>query len=231
MPERYQILYRGERLEGVSEMQLRRGLAQLFKADDVLLDKLLSGRPQLLKRDCDRETASRYREAMARVGAVAILQPMQPQAVHTGASAELSLTEAGTPVLRPEERGKPAEPSVRIPELDVAAAGTRLTDAPEPAPPPPDTSQLSVVDAGENIPTLPGPPPAEIPDSGLSLTPEGTDFSDCRAPEAGAPQLDLSALSLAPEGEPVLTEAQRRTQAPPAPDTTHLSLAPEPPEA
>lgn len=230
MPERYQILYRGERLEGVSDAQLRRGLAQLFKADDALLDKLLSGRPQLLKRDCDRETASRYREAMARVGAVAILQRMAEPAASDD-SAGLRLAEVGTPVLRPEERAAVSAPSVIPPDLEVAAAGTRLADSSAPAPAPPDTSQLSLAEAGERIPNLPGPPAAEVGDSGLSLSPEGTDFSDCRAPEGHPPAVDLSALSLAPEGEPLGTEADRRSAAPPAPDTAHLSLAPEPPEA
>lgn len=230
MPERYQIVYRGERLEGVSDAQLRRGLAQLFKANDALLDKLLSGRPQLLKRDCDRDTASRYRDAMARVGAVAILQRIEMPADDSDSAGGLSLTEAGTPVLRPEERPGPAEPGVSVPELDLAAAGTPLAEPSAPAPAPPDTSHLSLAEAGEMLPNLPGSPPAEVADSGLSLAQPGGDFSDCHAPDAEPPALDLSGLSLAPEGEPLDTGDNRKPKSR-TPDTTHLSLAPEPPEA
>lgn len=232
MPERYQILYRGERLDGVSDAQLRDGLARLFKADDAVLDRLLSGRPQLLKRDCDRQTAEHYRQMMAKVGAIAILQRVEQgqeedSAIPQESSGDLSLAEPGTPVLRPEERGAPAAAAVEAPPLEVSAPGTQLADPPSAAPAPPDTSHLSVAEAGERLPGIPGPAPVSVPDTGLALAPPGTDFSDCHIPGAPPLELDLSSLSLAPEGLP-LTEADKRerhAQAPP--DTTHLSLLPE----
>lgn len=182
MPVRYHILYRGERLQGVTDAQLREGLAQLFKASDTVLDQLLSGRPQLVKRDCDVETAEHYREAMAKVGAVAILQVAEDRSALERTEADsLSLAEPGTPVLDSQERRERRPAAV------------------------------------------------SLPDSGLTLSPKGTDFSDCRRPETPPPNMDLSSLSLAPEGLP-LTETRHGIDPTPAPpDTTHLSLVPEPP--
>ena len=40
---------------------MRANLARLFNADEATLDKLFSGKIQLLKRDCDEATAEKYR--------------------------------------------------------------------------------------------------------------------------------------------------------------------------
>lgn len=236
MSDHYHVLYRGERLEGVSDTQLRTGLAQLFKASDAVLDKLLSGRPQLLKRDCDRETAERYREAMARIGAIAVLQAVEPAATEPENparpdSAALDLAAPGTPVLRPEERPGPPAADVQAPDLDLAATGSRLAEE-APAPPaPPDTSHLGLEEPGAPIPQIPGPAPVTVPDSGLTLAPEGFDFSDCHAPAVDPPTLDLSALALAPTGGDLRDAQPPRQDAAKAPSTEHLSLAPEQREA
>lgn len=236
MNDRYHVLYRGERLEGVSDAQLRAGLAQLFKASDAVLDKLLSGRPQLLKRDCDQETAERYREAMARIGAVAVVQAAEPTAGAraTGPddtpqqdTAGLDLAAPGTPVLRPEERPGPPPADVEAPDLDLAATGARLAEEAPPPPPPPDTSHLGLDDPGAPIPRIPGPAPVAVPDSDLALAPEGSDFRDCQAPPADPPALDLSSLSLAPAGSSLRDARSRRQEPARVPSTEHLSLAPE----
>ena len=97
---------------------------------------------------------------------------------------------------------------------------------PEPPPPPaPDVSHLTMGEVGESIPTLDRGdiPPAPNTDA-LALSPEGTDFSDCKAPEPETPDVDLSGLDVAPEGSDVL-EPQYRKKAPETtPSTDHISL-------
>ena len=80
-------------------------------------------------------------------------------------------------------------------------------------------------EVGESIPSLDhgeAPPPPNT--DALSLSPEGTDFSDCQAAPAEAPELDLSSLDVAPQGSDVLEEQYRKKPAEQAPDTDHISL-------
>ena len=58
----------------------------------------------------------------------------------------------------------------------------------------------------------------------IDLAPDGTDFSDCAAPEAAEPVLDLSALNLAPEGAELLEEEYRNKHQATAPATDHIAL-------
>lgn len=149
MPERYHVLYCGERLDNITDAQLREGLARLFKADDSALDRLLSGRPQILRKDCERETAERYRDSMAKVGALARIQRVDVEPVAAASEAGLSLAPPGTPVLRPEERRGIPDASVTAPELEIDAPGARLAAPAPPPPAPPNTSHLSLAPVTE----------------------------------------------------------------------------------
>ena len=50
MEVRYNIYYAGTVLEGHDIASVRQQLGRLFKADNVTLDKLLSGQPQMSNR-------------------------------------------------------------------------------------------------------------------------------------------------------------------------------------
>ena len=57
MSERYDICFSGQVLEGHDAETVRDRLAKLFKADRATLDKLFSGKTQIIKRGCDKTTA------------------------------------------------------------------------------------------------------------------------------------------------------------------------------
>jgi len=79
---------------------------------------------------------------------------------------------------------------------------------------------------GASIPNLPRDTRTLTPDtSAIDLAPAGTDFSDCQAPPARAPEFDLAGLSLAPPGDEPLSADARKASTPPPPDTSHLDLA------
>jgi hypothetical protein len=138
---------------------------------------------------------------------------------------DMGVAPAGADVLRPEERSATETVEVDTSGLDIDAAAERLSEEPPPPPPAPDTSHLAMGEVGETIPALDdGPPPVAPSIDHLGLSPEGTDFSDCAAPEPGSPDLDLSAIDLAPAGSDVLEEKYRKGDQPPEPDTDHLSL-------
>ncbi len=233
MSARFDVMFAGELLEGCDAATVRGNLGRLFKADEATLDKLFSGKPQILKRDADEATARKYQQALQNAGAKPLLRPCADAAVAgttpppaaTAQQSGLTLAPPGTEVLGPGERASAVAPSVEAPSLDVAAAGERLADPAPPAPPAPDTSHLTLGAVGETIPGLSGPPPSPVTVSAdLALAPEGGDLSDCAPPQAPAPALDLSKLELAAAGADVLEERYRKRDTAAAPDTSRLSL-------
>ncbi len=57
MEERYNVYFAGQVVEGYDLHSVRDKLAKVFNADQATLDKLFSGKAQLIKRDCDKATA------------------------------------------------------------------------------------------------------------------------------------------------------------------------------
>jgi hypothetical protein len=267
MEPRYNIYFAGQLLPGHELAIVRPKLAKLFNANEQVLDKLFSGKPQLLKKGCDKGTALKYKQAMERAGAQAVVKTVaapgaEPQAAveappppmdkkmtaaeriaalaaapDTGTyeppAAEQTVTgdtavglaPVGADVLRPEERAEPVSAQVDTSGLEIDSNAQRLSKESPPPPPAPDTSHLHMGAVGEDIPTLMSDREPLSPNTeGLNLSPEGTDFADCAAPEAVAPNLDLSALKLAPEGSDVLDEHYRKKEQATAPATDHLSL-------
>lgn len=285
MKTRYNIYFEGELLAGHDLPQVRANLGRLFKADEQTLDRLFSGSRQRLKRDCDEQTAQKYKTAMERAGAVAIISKLATSGaapVHSGAAASespaapaatekklstaeriaalaaakadprfrsdedgneentptevewaspldsdgnLALTPPGTEVLLATERPEPVQTSVDTSALHLDNAATRLSEEPPAPPPAPDTSHMAMGEVGDTIPTLERTETVLTPDtSAIGLAPQGTDFSDCAAPEPEPPALDLSAIEVAPHGSDVLDEQYRKRATAAAPDTAHLSL-------
>ncbi|MCB1707765.1 MAG: hypothetical protein KDI10_03385 [Halioglobus sp.] len=270
MEARYNIYFAGQLLAGHALAGVRENIARLFNADDATLDKLFSGKAQLVKRDCDKATALKYKQAMEQAGARPVIKasaatappadtpaaaprPMtaaeriaalaagpdlayqrKPDAAAAApavapatdrAGGGIQLAPAGTAVLTPGERQPPASSTVQAPALEVHARGQRLSDAPPAPPPPPDTSHLSAGPAGERLPTLPSARAPLSPDtSAIALAPDGTDFSDCAAPEPAPPVLDLSGIALAGPGADVLEKQYRNRHDQPPPATDHLAL-------
>lgn len=276
MEARYNVYYAGQLLDGQELTTVRANMAKLFNADEATLNKLFSGRAQLVKRDCDKATALKYKQAIEQAGAVPVIKsaettttpapkaaaapasesktaaeriaalasapdlgaqpepaaPKQaapeknPEPDNTQAEGNILLAPTGTEVLRPDERPIPAVSTVDAPDLEVDPSGQRLSDTPPPTPPAaPDTSHLSEGNVGELLPNLPSSTAALDPDtSGIALSPDGSDFSDCAAPEPTAPDVDLSGIDLAPAGSDVIEPQYRKKQDTPPPATDHLAL-------
>ncbi len=247
METRYNVYFAGQLLEGQELTSVRDKLAKLFNADQQTLDKLFSGKAQLLKRDCDKATALKYKQAMERAGAQPVIKASRGAAERiaalaaapdeggyrsedssTGSAAQqpgadpqgMNLTPAGTDVLREDERTKTIIREVDTAGLAVDAATQRLSEEPPPPPPAPDTSHLDMGGVGEMIPNLPSDQIPLSPNTdAIGLSPAGTDFTDCAPPEAEAPPLDLSGMDLAPAGTDVLEEKYRKKELAEAPST------------
>lgn len=172
-------------------------------------------------------------ERIAALAAAPDLDAYRGDAANTASAAQetaasdrgINLAPPHSDVLRPEERAPEVHRDVDTGSLAVDMTAERLAAPGPPAPEAPDTSHLSMGEVGDDIPTLPrdsSPPPLDI--EAISLAPEGTDFSDCAAPDAPAPALDLSNLDLAPPDSEVLEERYRDRDSPAAPPTDHLQV-------
>jgi hypothetical protein len=138
---------------------------------------------------------------------------------------DFDLAPTGADVLRPEERAVPVDSHIDTSGIEVMDTGVSLANEALAAPAAPDTTHLSMGEVGEDIPTLPSSTQALSPDiSGIALSPQDSDFSDCATPPPSAPQLDLSALDLAPSGADLLEPGYRKKHDAQAPATDHLEL-------
>lgn len=236
MNPRYDVCFSGQLLQGQELQAVRQKIQKLFNASPETLEKLFSGKTQILKRGCDEQTAQKYRQAMERAGALAIIRscdaaapqtnsPVPPGTERQSENSGLNLAPAGSEVLRPEERTVVATNDIDVSDIELTATGTNLGEHVEATETAPDTSHLSMGELGEDIPTLPDtntPLKPNVDD--ISLSPEGTDYSDCAPPEAETPALDLSNIEIAAVGSDVLEEQYKKTAEGKAPDTDHITL-------
>jgi hypothetical protein len=226
----YTIYFAGEVIEGRDPAAVRKALGQLFRADEATLDKLFSGKAQSVKRNCDKATALKYKQAMENAGARPLIKQVEPPTERPLTAAEkiaalaaepdagtyadddtgnvreetgdgeFDIAEAGADVLKPEERAQPVKADIDTDSLDLDITATRLSEEPPPPPPSPDTSHLSMGKVGEDIPTL---------DTGIEpLSP------------------DTDALCLSPEGTD-FSDCAPPEPIPPAVDLSAIELAPE----
>jgi hypothetical protein len=209
----YDVYYRGELLDDQDRDTVRSNLQRLFKADETTLDRLFSGKTQVLKRGCDKATALKYKQAMERAGARPLIRERRPETAAAQAAHQSDAVESGATAAQREARQPPdagEQPSAAIAatrsdggSLQLAPPGTAVLEADERAPVVQrdiDTSHLHI--AGQDIPLGEGErqPAPSPPDTGhLSLGAVGEPIPTLRP--AGAPAApDISAIELCPPG-------------------------------
>jgi hypothetical protein len=204
METRYNVYFAGQLLPGQELTSVRDKLAKLFNADQQTLEKLFSGKAQLLKRDCDKATALKYKQAMERAGAQPVIKASQ-----STASAE----QFPPPTAAPEKAMNAAEKIAALataPDKGGYSPEEFSTSSEESST---STKETSTGSAGQQ------PEPDQ---AGINLAPAGTDV--LREDERSEPvvsQIDTAGLE-------VDAAAQRLSEEtpppPPAPDTSHLDM-------
>lgn len=200
---RYEIAFAGELVPGANFEQVKQNLARLFQADAQRVALLLSGRRVVIRQGLDHASAEKYRDAMARAGAIAYICEMDVEEI------ELAPPPGTPPIARPAAPvAAPAPASVCVPAQATTTAPPKAERGFAPLViEPRDEYMAAFVDV-------------QAPDFGVA--PPGADLQDAY-PEKAPPQLDLSALSVAPPGVD-LGELPRPKGAP-VPDVSHLKLA------
>ncbi|MEP5766627.1 MAG: hypothetical protein ABJ308_18660 [Halieaceae bacterium] len=202
MSQSYDIFFAAQLVEGFEEATVRDNLGKLFKANAETLDKLFSGKPQMIKRGVDKQAAIKYKAALQKAGAVALIRANTP---------------AETPKPQPA-----AEDDLPSSAAISNAAAPKPTATPAPADEPAEEAPAPGSMA-ERIAALAAEPSSGTFDESLTLAPAGTEV--LREDEREVFEeldIDTSAIHIDTEysGEGIAPQEP----APPAPDTEHLSM-------
>ena len=237
MSNHFNVLFAGQLLDGHEFQAVREKLATLFNADAATLDKLFSGKPQIIKRDCDEATAAKYQAAMARAGAAAILQPAETVRELTAAEKIAAL--AATPDNAPasESTGSavnsapaaassaPAEPADGIVLAPPETAVLQEHERAVPQAVDIDTSALSIDEQAERLSEAPPQPPSAPDTSHLAMGEVGDDIPNL--PSDTTPlNPDIDGISLTEAGTDFSDCNKPPAQAPNL-DLSGLDVAPE----
>lgn len=192
---RYNIFYQGQCLPGFTQAEVRENLADLFKANATVLDKLFSGSEQKVKGGLDDGGAKRYASALRKAGAKPIIREVgapaksrsDPPSGSRGTTARasgdsaLDLSPIGTPILAEHER-----PSVMPQQIDTrhlsALNPGQYTLPARTAPEPPNVAHLTL-SADTSPAGYAALPARKVNTSGLSLAPSGSDLSEFARPQ------------------------------------------------
>ena len=210
----YNIYFAGEVMEGQDPVAVREALGKLFRADVATLDRLFSGEAQAVKRNCDKATALKYKQAMEKAGARPLIkraespvQRAEPPAESRLTAAERIAALAAAPDMGSYQEASAGEPEEQTSaasdddDFDLAAAGADVLRPEERAAPVIaniETSHLEV-DAAASRLSDEAPPPPQAPDtSHLSMGEVGEDIPVL---DTGVEPLspDTDALALSPE--------------------------------
>lgn len=150
----YDIIFSGKLMEGASLEKTKQQISNIFKTDDDQLNKLFSGKAVTIKSDVDDETASKYRAAFRKAGALVEIKPSassgssnrtSPRQTQTEETLdELTLLPPNTGSLIDCAKTVTPQPIPDISNISLASPGTVLDETSPPKPPVIDTSTLSV---------------------------------------------------------------------------------------
>lgn len=201
---RFDLVFSGELIDGCDPVRVRRDLERLFRTDASSVERLFTGRPVVIKKDLDEQTAARYRAALQQVGALCRIRP---------AAAGVDTTDT---VARPPAVGSLAG-------TEILPPGSILTETQRIDPPEFDLSAFNIAPPGVML-VEPVVSAAVPPRPGaFDVAPVGADLADPR-PLAPARIPDISALSMAPPRTEMLSPEERRKPAPVPPAVPDLKL-------
>ena len=202
--KRYEIVFSGQLVPGAQLDRVEANLGKLFQADAQRLALLFSGRRLVLKNNLDQVGAEKYRSTLERAGAHVDVVEMveQVQAVSALPSIEVEEVELAPPPDEPNWTRRDAQAS-----SGVGSTPEKRSPSRSPTVEPRDVYVAAFVDV-------------DAPD--FTLSELGKNVQDPKAPVV-APRLDLSGLSLAPEGSDM--GEVRQVEQVLVPDISHLKLA------
>lgn len=160
---RYEIAFSGELAPGATLEQVQINLTRLFQADAQRIALLFSGRRIVIKQALDYDSVEKYRQAMARAGAVAEVRPMPVEVEEIELAPPPAEAPATAPARQPGATPAPLEVAprdeymaafvdVEAPDFGLAPTGADLQDSrPTTQAPALDLSQFSLAPVGSDM--------------------------------------------------------------------------------
>ena len=231
----YNLVFRGEVLEGQHQAVVAKRLAALLKMDPAKAGALFTGKPVVLKRNAPKAVAAKYQAAFKKAGARLRVMPADgaaPQAKQQAAQA------AGPKLAAPKQAApKQAAPKSAAPQAtakkpslaDRLAADAASAPAAAPAPASGGSSaeaaNTAVPEGNPNAQATIPAPPADAGEQFTLAAASGDLVREDERPKVKAVVVDVSHLSAAPAESGSLEDVIEQLPPPPAPDTSGISLA------
>lgn len=197
--QQYEIVFYGNLVEGFSEQDTQKHIAQLFKTSVDQVTRMFTGNRVVIRNKLDRDTAQKYILAMRKRGAECQIEAMGAPGVKVDlnevneVASPASVSPASTPAPAPTAPTQAAAPNPRSQEV-ASKSGLQL--------------------AGDKVDEILSHSHFDLADVGERLSEEHEDVV------LDLPQLDD--ISIAPVGS---TIADKKDDIPVSiPDTSHLSL-------
>ena len=105
--KRYQVIFRGEIVDGYETAKVKRNLARLFKADVKRIEPLFSGQPVVIKEDLDAQTAETYQKKIKEAGAICVIQQRDSAVQSVPSPRKVSEEQFQTQLFKAVEDDKP----------------------------------------------------------------------------------------------------------------------------
>lgn len=154
--QHFEVVFRGDVEPGQSVMDVKEGLAKLFKADPARIEQMFSGKPVVIKGNLDEETALHYQSSLQKVGAIVEIRSNQPadSAAQANDPQDDSLEDESSSQgdTQDSQESDPLEDFDF--DFDVAPIGADMmpaTHKKEFVPADVDTSHLTVSEAGADV--------------------------------------------------------------------------------
>lgn len=213
MPEKFDIFFSGQTIDGQDEAEVRTKLSRIFSTNPRQLEQLFSGRPIKIKSGVDIEKAAKYRVIFRDAGALIDIKPAS-----TTDPANTKQPQAS----QPSPAAPPAKDEI---ELLPAKTGTLIDCAPKVVPA--EIPNIDNISLGSNAGSLDNrepPPPAHINTEGLTLNPAHSEtFLDESKPPPPA-DIDTRSLSLNAANTGTLEDCQQQVEPAETPDISALEM-------
>ncbi|MDX9873315.1 MAG: hypothetical protein RBS88_00275 [Spongiibacteraceae bacterium] len=98
MDERYCLAFDGRVADGFAVEQVRHNLASLLHLKESQIERLFGGTPVVVKRNLGKGQAIKYRNMLAKTGALLLIRPEAPAPVSSEPAAVVAVTEAAAPL-------------------------------------------------------------------------------------------------------------------------------------
>ncbi|MBF7730587.1 hypothetical protein [Pseudomonas sp. N040] len=175
----YEVAFSGELIAGARLDLVKANVAKIFQADEQRMALLFSGRRIVIKSNLDAAGAERYRETLARAGALVEVRALDVAAAPAPASQagtvspvaaasgdpQIPASPVGKLKIAPRDEYMAAFIDVEAPDFGIAPLGVDLQDEPAAvAAPKVDLSQFSLAPPGSDMGQEKRPPAGPPPD-------------------------------------------------------------------